>query len=349
MPSDSEEADNDHKNGNENLQEVNIMKLSKLAYVAALAVSIGFAAPAWAQVKVALDSPADLEGSGSYVWAHTFVTYLNDHGVEAEEYQRGALGGDDELFDQVSQGLLEVSMSPLGIVTSLDNLIYGLRLPYFFDSMEEVDRALYDGGMLEKINEKTAPSGVRVLGVNTVGQGSGIFNTKHPVASLSDMSDLRMRALDESQIELFRAWGATGTIVSWAEVPNALQTGVADGYLNPPVVPLLFGHTDFIKHFTDAEITPSLRIAIVSEDWYQSLSDEERATVDAAADAANKANRDWLEKQDVVYDKLEEAGVSIVRLDEEAREAFREASQKTYEDGLLSAEQVDMWRQAKGE
>ena len=41
---------------------------------------------------------------------------------------RGSIGGDDELFDQVSQGLLEVSLSPLNIVRSLDKLIYGDEL-----------------------------------------------------------------------------------------------------------------------------------------------------------------------------------------------------------------------------
>ena len=39
---------------------------------------------------------------------------------------------------------------------------------------------------------------------------------------VEDMAGLRMRALDESQIDLFKAWGSTGTIVAWAEVPNAL-------------------------------------------------------------------------------------------------------------------------------
>jgi TRAP-type C4-dicarboxylate transport system substrate-binding protein len=316
---------------------------------AILAAAVAFAIPAAAQVKVALDSPPDLEGSGSYVWAHAFIAHLNANGIEAEEYQRGALGGDDELFDQVSQGLLEVSMSPLGITGSLDPMIYGLRLPYFFDDMEQVDKALYEGGMLARINEGTASKGVRVLGVNTVGQGSGIFNTKKPVEKVEDMAGLRMRALDESQIDLFKAWGATGTIVSWAEVPNALQTGVAEGYLNPPVVPLLFGHTDFIKHFTDAEITPSLRITIVSEDWYQGLAEADRKIVDDAAEAANEANREWLARQDQVYGKLEAAGVKIVRLSEEARAEFREASAPAYESGLLSSAQIEAWAKAKGE
>jgi len=314
-----------------------------------LAAAFVFGAQAaTAQIKVALDSPPDLEGSGSYVWAHTFAEHLKANGMEAEEFQRGALGGDDELFDQVSQGLLEVSMSPLNIVGSIDKTIYGLRLPYFFKDMEEVDRALDDGGMLEKINAATTPEGVRVLAVDTVGQATGIFNTKKPVKSVADMAGLRMRALDESQIDLYKAWGADGTIVSWAEVPNALQTGVADGYLNPNFVPLLFGHTDFLKHYTDAAVSPSLRIAIASEDWYQGLSDTERQTVDGGIAAANKANRAWLGTQDGVDEQLEAAGVEIQKLDDAARQEFRDASAPAYESGLLTPEQIAEWETAKG-
>ncbi|GLQ05118.1 TRAP transporter substrate-binding protein [Sneathiella chinensis] len=324
------------------------MNYKKHLLSAAMAALLAFTGTAAAEVKIALDSPANLEGSGSYVWAHTFSTYLNENGMAAEEYQRGALGGDDELFDQVSQGLLEVSMSPLNIVGSLDNLIYGLRLPYFFDNHDQVDRTLYEGGMLARINEATTPGGVRVLAINHVGQATGIFNTKRAVNSVADMAGLRMRALDESQIALYKSWGATGTIVSWAEVPNALQTGVADGYMNPAFVPLLFGHTDFIKYYTDAAVSPALRITIVSEIWYQGLSDKERRTVDAAAVAANEANRNWLKNQQAVLKKLEEAGVSISYLDPAAREAFRAASAPTYDSGLLSKEQIAEWEKAKG-
>lgn len=324
------------------------MKYSKLLCGTFVAAMVAFAGGVSAQIKVALDSPPNLEGSGSYVWAHTFSTYLNDNGLVAEEFQRGALGGDDELFDQVSQGLLEVSMSPLNIVGSLDKLVFGLRLPYFFADQAEVDHALTQGGMLARINEATTPSGVRVLAIVAVGQATGIFNTKKPIKSVADMAGLRMRALDESQIDLYQAWGAAGTIVSWAEVPNALQTGVADGYLNPAFVPLLFGHTDFLKFYTDAGIAPSLRITIVSEDWYQGLNDADRATVDAGAAAATAANRQWLTTQDAVLGKLEAAGVAVERLDNAARDEFRKASGPAYEGGQLTPDQIAAWETAKG-
>ncbi|WP_417598800.1 TRAP transporter substrate-binding protein [Pararhodobacter oceanensis] len=313
---------------------------------AGLAALLASGSAASAQIKIALDSPADLATSGSYVWAHAFATHLNENGMEAEEYQRGALGGDDEVFDQVSQGLLEIGMSPLGIVSSLDTLIYGLRLPYFFADISEVDHALYDNGMLAAINAGLDGTGVQVLAVNTVGPATGIFNTQRAISSMADMEGLRMRALDESQIELYAAWGSTGTIVSWAEVPNALQTGVADGYLNPSFVPLLFGHTEFIKHFTPAQISPSLRITIVSEDWYDGLSDDERATVDAAADAGNAANRAWLAAQTGVTDQLVAAGVEITELSDEARAEFQAASETTY-GAIVDEEQLAAWQNAR--
>lgn len=317
-------------------------------FLAAAGFAVTLAGAAQAQVKISLDSPEDLAGSGSYVWAHTFSGYLNAQGMAAEEYQRGALGNDDEVFDQVTQGLVEIGMAPLGIVGSIDELIYGLRLPYFFSGMEQIDRALYDNGMLARINEALTPSGVRVIAVDVAGTATGIFNTSRPIARMSDLAGLRMRALDQSQIELFDAWGTTGTIVNWAEVPNALQTGVADGYLNPAFVPLLFGHTEFLHHFTPAEITPGLRIVIASEDWYDGLSDEERATVDAAVREANAANRAWLGTQDGVLDQLRAAGVEITEMTPEARAEFQAASATTYA-SIVTPEHLALWQAAIAE
>ena len=317
----------------------------KAALLAAGLATAGFAAQA--EVKIALDTAPDLEGSGTYVWANTFGNYLNEHGIEAKEYPRGALGEEAEKLDQVSQGLLEINMADVKSAGKLDSLIYGVFLPYLFDDMDHLDRAVEKGDLLQKINAATTKEGVRVLDIVALGSGSAIFNTKKPIAHPDDMADLRMRALDENQIELFESWGSKGTIVSWSEVPNALQTGVADGYINPAFVPIMFGHTDFIKHYTPANMSPSTRLAIASEDWYQSLSDEERATVDEAVKAARAANRAWLKRTEPQMEqKLKDAGITITPLTPEARQAFVERSKKLYTEGVLPPEQVEVWVEA---
>ena len=86
------------------------------------------------------------------------------------------------------------------------------------------------------------PKGARVVSLVAVGGGTGIFNTKHEITKPDDMADLRMRGLDENQMKLFRSWGTNGVVITMPEVANALQTGIASGYINPPFVPFLFGH-----------------------------------------------------------------------------------------------------------
>ncbi|MFZ1816232.1 MAG: TRAP transporter substrate-binding protein [Rhizobiaceae bacterium] len=318
--------------------------ISKLKYAVAAAAMLA-SSTAFAQVKIALDSPKS-DQSGTYVWAKAFGDHLKANGMEAVEYERGALGDEAERLDQVSQGLLEVSLSDVKSAAGLDGTVFGLFLPYFFKDSGQIDKALNEGGMLARINEGTTAKGVRVASVVYLGGPAGIFTANKPVKSLADMSGLRMRALDEAQIAIFKSWGAQGTIVAWDEVPNALQTGVADGYLNPSFVPLLFGHTGFIKHFTDASIVASTRAAIISEDWYKGLSDSERKTVDDAIAAANEANREWLVGQSAVLGKLKEAGIEVIEMDEAARNEFREASQKIW--GLLPMPEgaLDAWKAA---
>ncbi len=324
------------------------MKKTVIAMLAASATLIATAAGA--EVKVALDSPPDVQKSGSYVWAHTFVETLNKSGLETKEYPRGSLGEEAEKLDQISQGLLEVSMSDVKSAGKIDKLIFGVYLPYLFQNLAHLDRAVAQAGLLDKINAGIAKNGVRVLALVSVGPGAGIFNTKKPVNTVADMASLRMRALDENQIALFKAWGTNGTIVTWSEVPNALQTGVADGYINPSFVPLMFGHTDFIKHFTDAQVSPAVRIAMASEDWYQGLSDADRAKVDGAVAAATKANRDWLAaREPKMIGEVKQAGISVVELTPTARAEFVEKSMQVYTKGVLNPDQVKTWVDAAGQ
>lgn len=324
------------------------MSFMKLVGPACLTLTLAIAGPVSAEIKIALDSAKDLENSGSYVWANAFSEYLNANGMEAVEYERGALGGEAEKMDQVQQGLLEVSLSDTKGVGALDGHLIPTTLPYLFPDWESVDRGLASG-MMDKINAGTIPQGVRVVGMAALGSAAGIFNTKHPVEKAADLADLRMRALDENQIGVYKLWGTNGTIVAWDEVPNALQTGIADGYINPPMVPIMFGHTGFIKYFTNAKVGLGSRTIIVSEDWYQGLSAEQQAIVMDAAKAATEANRAWLATRSAEMDKLREAGIEVTELTPEAWAEFKALSAPLHNMVPLPEGALAAWQAAIGE
>jgi TRAP-type C4-dicarboxylate transport system substrate-binding protein len=305
------------------------------------------AGAARAEIKIALDCPPSPKLCGTYVWSKAFADDLNAKGLKAKLYKRGALGGEAERLDQVSQGLLEVSNSALQVAGKLDTLIYGAYLPYLFKDVDHFERAVAKAGLIAKINQRITPKGVRLLAFLQLGPAAGIFNTKRPIHKPADIHGLRMRALDKSQIALYAAWGAKGTIVPWKEVPNALQTGVADGYLNPVFVPVLFGHTDFIKYFTDARISPAARIAIASEKWYQGLSAKDRKIVDGAVAAANTVAKAWRKKAGPAMAAMAKAkGIKITTLSPAERAKFVALSKKVYTKGVMTPAQVKIWTDA---
>ncbi|WP_417514824.1 TRAP transporter substrate-binding protein [Minwuia sp.] len=316
------------------------MKLKAFAITAMLAL----ATTANAEVKIALDTKPNLDTSGSYNWVQAFGSALTAAGMEVREMPRGSVGNEAEKFDQASTGLLEVSMSDVRAVAQVDPFIYGVRLPYIFDDLAHMDRALAAGKVFDRVNENLAKQDVMLVSLVPLGPASGIITTDAVVRSPADMAKLRMRALDDAQIAMYTAWGSSGTIVPWGEVPAGLQTGVIDGYLNSPFVPVMFGQTDFVKNFADAGVIIPLRAVIISRSWYDGLSDKDRAAVDAAVVAADAAVRTWQAEASVRgLTALEEKGVTVQRLSADERAAFREASKPVYDSGLMPTEDVKTW------
>lgn len=131
--------------------------------VAALAAMLLAAAPVQAEVKIALDTKPDLETSGSYNWAHAFGEALTAAGMEVREMPRGSIGDEAEKLDQLSLGLLEVSLSDVRSVGQIDPFIYGVRLPYIFDDVAHMYRALDQGKVLDRVNEAIAGQDVKLL------------------------------------------------------------------------------------------------------------------------------------------------------------------------------------------
>jgi TRAP-type transport system periplasmic protein len=291
------------------------------------------------EVRIGLDSPPDAARSGSYVFAKALGDQLKASGFTVKELPVNSIGGEAERLDQTTQGLLEVNMADLARSAQLNKLTFGFGLPYLYDSLAHLDRADAAGGLLAKVNEGVIPKGARVVALVAVGGGTGIFNTRHEITKPDDMADLRMRGLDENQMKLFKSWGTNGVVITMPEVANALQTGIASGYINPPFVPFLFGHGAILKYYTPANVSQSLRVAMVSEDWYKKLPADRKAAFDAAVVKAREANRAWVKTSDEqAMEQIAKAGMKITPLTPEGRKQFQERSRTSWTAILTEAE-----------
>ncbi len=148
--------------------------------------------------------------------------------------------------------------------------------------------------------------------------------------------NLRMPGTDAWQF-LGSALGAAPTPMAFGEVYTALSTGAVDGQDNPlpTVVDARFYEVTnqivLTSHLVD------LNYIAISAEVFNSMTPEQQATVQAAADAAAEAGRQaQLQKEEELVAFLEEQGLEIY---EPNVAAFREAVQAAY----LGSEFAETW------
>ncbi len=307
-----------------------------LALLFATALALPAAA---AEVKIAMNGVNDPEANAEAAFAQGFAQALEGTDFTVEIYPNDTLGSEKERFDQVAQGLVEVDLATVSTAFGMSPLIKGVLLPFLFEDGDEFDAVLEQPGLLDAMNEPLLPNGVRLAGFNYIGTGIGIHNAKRPITKMSDLEGLRFRALNAEQLAYQEALGASGTVIAWSEVANAIQTGVADGYFNPPNSAIRTGHTAFLVHFTPVNVSPSTRAVLISEDWYQALTGEERGRIDAALDAGRAANRAWVANwAGEVRQRHEAAGVILSELEPGEREKMVEAAGTTWSEIMTEDE-----------
>ncbi|MER5172956.1 MULTISPECIES: TRAP transporter substrate-binding protein [Thioclava] len=315
--------------------------------MATAALLLGTTALQASEIKIGFNNVDDAEINGEAAFAHGFRDALKGTDFTVSLFPSDTLGKEKERLDQVSTGLLEIDLGAISTAYSLSPLLKGATLPFFFSDDAEMDKITSEPAMMEAFNAPMLETGVRFEGLNIIGTPMGIHNSKHPVSTVEDLSDLRFRALNGEQLSLMEALGTHGTVIAWAEVANAIQTGVTDGYFNPPSSSLRTGHTSFLKYYTPADLFPSTRAVMISDDWYQGLSDEEKTQIDAALAAGFKANREWIADWSSKVDgKLEEAGVTITPLATGERDKM-EALAKPLWATTLTADELKTWQDAK--
>ncbi|SHM76380.1 TRAP transporter substrate-binding protein [Roseibium suaedae] len=282
-------------------------------------------------VVIAFAGNEDLKNDAEFVFINGFAESLAKHGVEVEIHPADSMGKESDRLDQTSQGLIAVNVGNGGSLFKVSDTARGLFLLFLMSDEADFDKNVDQSGIMAKINEEAASHGVRIAGFPMRGGTLGLFNNEKPVTKLEDVKDMRLRAQNGDQLKFFEAWGARPTVVSWAETPNALQTGVAVGHLNPPSTVVAAGQVDLLKYFTPMDAGPVPKVTMFSDDWYQSLSDEEKGWVDQATADGIAANRAWAKEQTAYFEKvIIDGGIQITPLEEGEREKFVEATKAVW-------------------
>lgn len=214
--------------------------------------------------------------------------------IEVQLFANGQLGKDNEVIDQVSAGIVESTISSSGGVAQSYPPVGVFDIPFAFPNIGVASRVIDKESSFGKkfIADMEAKTGMKVLGLIDSGGFFAITNSKRPITSVADMEGLRIRTMTLPTHEaIISSLGGQPTPLPWAEVYTALQTGVADGQMNP--VPIIaFAKFDEVQEYlsvTNHIITPY--VWFINQDFYDGLGEEHKTIVNWAADVATEAGR----------------------------------------------------------
>ena len=271
--------------------------LKPLATAAAVALLAGNAVAQDVTIRLAHLNPADPFKSHSGAMTAVFKSLVeaNSNGaIEVQLFPNGQLGKDAEVIDQVRAGLVESTISSAGGLAQHYPLVGVFDIPFAFPNIGVASRVITtDSAFGEKfvgdIEDKTE---LKVLGLLDSGGFFAFSNSKQPITSVEDMEGMRIRTMTLPTHEaMISSLGGQPTPLPWAEVYTALQTGVADGQMNP--IPIIaFAKFDEVQKYlsiTNHVITPY--VWTMNEDFFNSLSPEHQTLINWAAEVATEAGR----------------------------------------------------------
>ena len=212
--------------------------------------------------------------------------------IQVQTFPNGQLGKDNEVVAQVKAGVIQSGIHSVGGFASIYPMMGVIDVPFAFPNISAT-YAVFDGPFGAKlaadIEQKT---GLKVLGFGDSGGFFHFTNSKRPIKSPEDMKGLKIRTMGlDTHKAIVSALGGQPSVIPWAEVYTALQTGVADGQMNPVPIISFAKMNEVQKYLTLSGHLFAPYVWVMNKAFYDSLTPQEKLVLNDAVKSGIVAGR----------------------------------------------------------
>ena len=263
-----------------------------LALVLCLAVTPAMAAKTIKLHHLNQDDPFDNPTGAMATVFKSLVEAGTNGAITVQTFPNGQLGKDNEVLEQVKSGVIESGIHSVGGFAGGYPLIGVLDIPFAFPNISAT-YPVFDGPFGQRlaadIKKKT---GMTVLGFGDSGGFFHFTNSKKPITTPADMQGLKIRTMGlDTHKGLVQSLGGQPAAIAWAEVYTALQTGVADGQMNPIPIIAFAKFQEVQKFLTLSGHLFAPYVWVMNSKFWDGLTPEEKSVVNSAAKSAVVAGR----------------------------------------------------------
>jgi len=242
------------------------------------------------------------------------LTELTAGAVDINLFANSALGDQESSLESMQTGLLDMATVETPI-TSVVPELGATALPYIFSGRDHVKAAM-DGDAGQMIEEMLLNNGLRPVAF-LEGGFRQITNDVRPINVPADLEGIKMRTPGSAlRIKIFNHYGANASPLPFSELYSALQTGVFDGQENPVIWVQSQRFYEVQDYLSLTNHLYTVTYLLMSEDKFQSLTEEQQRAIMEAGDAAEAYSVELGTKADAeIVSFLEEQGMQVNEAD----------------------------------
>lgn len=276
-------------------------------------------------MKLAHGATADQAiGKGMLKFSELLAAKSNG-AMKVETHLGGSLYAERTALEAMVNGGVDFAGGSNANWAAFTNALIFMDLPYVFND-EASFRAVLNGPVGVQIRERFEKAGFKLLMMLDNGSFRDIVNNRREVKVPTDLKGLKFRTTASPvEIAMFRHWGAIATAIDWAEVYNALGSGVVDGEFVMAPWLATAKHYEVLKHSTENRGVIGIQTLAMMKAKFDALApDKQQIILDAAKEAE-------------AYSNKEDAAMV-----ESAREHARKLGVKTY---VPTDDEMKVWRE----
>ena len=267
---------------------------------------------------------------GAYYFAD-LVNERSDGRIRIMVYTNGELGREADVIRQMKYGGVDFTRVSLSQVAEVYPDLNILQMPYLYNDADHMWRVL-DGRIGDMFLERMED--LDMVGLSWYDAGARSFYvTGEGVSSPEDMQGLRIRVQQSELMEdMVECLGAEPVPISYEEVYSALELGTIDGAENNWPSYEDMGHYKVADTYIVDEHTRVPEMQLCSENTWNMLSEEDREIIkQCAMESAIYERVLWQEREKSSRERCVNAGVTIIEISADEKNAFREAMAPVYE------------------
>ncbi|KEO50907.1 TRAP transporter substrate-binding protein [Thioclava pacifica] len=293
-------------------------KFTKSALIGALMATVAAGVAQARDLRMGLITPP------SHVWtkvANRIAEKLpeaTNGELTVSVFPAGQLGSEQEMFQQMSAGLLDAGLMTAAITSLRAPSMQGWFTPYLFSDVTEAEKAASLPAAGQMLDELQAAN-LHGMGYTFAGMRQILMKDK-PATSVDDLKEKKIRIVPFPAMKVW--WGEIGAVptpVNLTEVYQALQTGLLDGIDIDLDALVGLKFDEVAKGLTITNHMAFPAVMMVSNPTWNSLSDADKEAFQKVVDEALA----WGSAQQVEAEKSNlaalEGKLEIVHLDDGAK------------------------------